>query len=272
MKKVFGLLLNTFSERKFAMLTTATRLRGLLAVVLICGAFFTTQAQTFVQNRYYQVILRNTDGTETKLSQHITQLTAETKLDCRDGYVIPPTGKVLGAPTKICPVYRVTDTISETMFRFGNVISPNDVVLDNCKYKYIVAKLPTDTVPSGEFVAVMERTKDFKNAVTTYRLIGMEDLPAFRVVENVVSQVTMTTARIDIGITKRQTKIVGYLNGQAVKTFAPGTSEMVHESLYRYYFTYTDLLPSTEYEVFTENTSVDGEVARSVTVRFKTAP
>ena len=147
-------------------------LRGwMVAIILLFSLSF--YAQSFPTNRYYQVILR-VDGVETKLSQHTTQLYAENKLNCRDGYIIAPTGKTLAPQIKPCPKYLPepkTDTIKKLMFNYGNVKSPISAVLDNCTEKLIISKTETQVIPNHQFTVRLQRLRNFEKAETTYKLI-----------------------------------------------------------------------------------------------------
>jgi len=69
--------------------------RGILFAFLFMAFGLSLFSQTFPSNRYYQVILR-VDGVETKLSQHTSQLYAENKLNCRDGYIIEKSNSISG--------------------------------------------------------------------------------------------------------------------------------------------------------------------------------
>jgi len=248
------------------------KLRGLIAILLLLPVFtLSLYGQTFLSNRYYQVILK-VDGTETKLSQHITQLTAETKLNCRDGYVIPPTGKTLTAPQFKCPIVIVTDTIEKDVHLYGGVFSPTTAVFDDCEEKYIITKKIDQVVPDGTFKATLKRTKNYKDAVTTYEVLKMTEIPmpAFRVIRNDVSEITANQARINISITKKQSNIKGFLNGVQVKEFNPGSSETDPDGNFYFYFGYDNLMPNTNYEVFVRCTSLEGEITESPSILFKT--
>jgi len=205
--------------------------RLILFLVAFVFAFNVISAQ-IVSNRYYQVILKNTDGTETKLSQHLTQLTAETKLNCREGYIIPPTNKTLTEPQFKCTITKVTDTIREVMFKYGNVDAPGDAVLDNCRYKYIVKKDTFLSIPRGEFMAEMQRTKDFKNAITTYKLLST---PFYFVHDSIVSK---TATTIDIRTFANRTHcILQFVNGVQINAgvyCGPGLTSLGGVPVYRH--------------------------------------
>lgn len=209
--------------------------RGILLIFFLVAFGLSLFAQSFPTNRYYQVILR-VDGVETKLSQHITQMNAEAKLNCRDGYVIPPTGKTLGPDTMNCPKYlpaSKTDTIKDLMFAYGNVKSPKFVVLYNCTEKLIASKEIDQNIPNHQFTVRLQRLRNFEAAETTYKLI---DTPFYFIKGD--SIVSKTDSTITLRTFASNTHcIFQYVNGIKINTAefcTPGLANLNGVNVFRH--------------------------------------
>lgn len=158
---------------------------------------------TFPTNRYYQVIVN-----DAKVSQHLTQLKAEQVLNCRSGYIIPPTGKTLEPalvycppppkpPSPPCPEMQV-DTIFRIVHTYGGVVSPKQVVLDDCREIYITEKLETvGMIQDPEYMVALQRIRSFNTANTSYRLLGQKQMYSDQV-DALVKEITSTKAVIEI--------------------------------------------------------------------------
>jgi len=129
-----------------------------------------------------------------------------------------------------------------------------------------LAEIKMDTIYNWQRAYNLKRTKSY--GTVSYESFGLP----FQVRENYLWKITSTSARLDIGITKKQSSIKCYLNTQIVKTFTPGTSEKIDDINYRFYFEYPNLTPNTEYEAYVEIKSVDGEITFSEPIKFKTLP
>jgi len=177
----------------------AIDLRGFVTacVIFLFSLSFYGQT-TYPSNRYYQVIVN-----DIKVSQHLTQLKAEQILNCRDGYIIPPTGKVLTEPLVYCPPpppppcpEMKVDTIYRIVHTYGGVVKPTQVILDDCREVYITEKLDNVAmIQDPEYGVALQRIVSYKDARTYYRLLGQRRIYS-DLVTATVFEITSTTAKI----------------------------------------------------------------------------
>lgn len=207
-----------------------------IITLILCFITYSLFSQTFSTNRYWQVIVKNEVGVYVKETNHVSQLNAEAKLNCRNGYVLPPTGKVMGPTTKYCPKYLPepkTDTIKKLMFVYGNVVSPESIVLDNCTEKLIVKKPVDKIMPNHQFTVRLQRIKNFENAETTYNLI---DTPFYFVRADSILEKTATTISIRTFASNTHC-IFQYVNGvkiNAAEFCTPGLAVLKGVNVFRH--------------------------------------
>lgn len=195
---------------------------------------------------YDSIQLGSGRTTELETQQGLLNYQLETG---KKGYYIPPNFRIDITGNKYIDV---TDVLT---------ISGNwHIIGDNGNYfRYInagdIIKIEADSVMNWQRDIEVIRTKTFGK--TEYALT---DKIPFQIRDGYIYDITETSAKVHINITKKQSEIRGYIDNVLVREFKPGTSYKLDELNYWFYFNIYDLEAQKTYILRVEVVSVDKEI------------